>query len=70
VAVVTPRRALVLDMRNMAGIDWVWQFGLPAPAIITTIGVQPHDGEIATAACRLGNAEGVKRSLTRVFVVV
>jgi len=28
VAVVEPRRALVLDMRNMGGIDWVWQFGL------------------------------------------
>jgi hypothetical protein len=28
VAVVEPSRALVLDMRNMAGLDWVWQFGL------------------------------------------
>ena len=28
VAVVEPGRALVLDMRNMAGFDWVWQFGL------------------------------------------
>ena len=28
VAVLEPRRALVLDMRNMAGLDWVWQFGL------------------------------------------
>lgn len=28
VAVVEPRRALVLDMRNMGSIDWVWQFGL------------------------------------------
>ena len=28
VAVVEPCRALVLDMRNMAGFDWVWQFGL------------------------------------------
>jgi hypothetical protein len=28
VAVVEPGRALVLDMRNMGGIDWVWQFGL------------------------------------------
>jgi len=28
VAVVEPRRALVLDMRNLAGFDWVWQFGL------------------------------------------
>ncbi len=28
VAVMEPRRALVLDMRNMGGIDWVWQFGL------------------------------------------
>jgi hypothetical protein len=30
VAVVEPRRALVLDMRNMGGFDWVWQFGLYA----------------------------------------
>jgi hypothetical protein len=28
VAVVEPNRALVLDMRNMSGLDWVWQFGL------------------------------------------
>lgn len=28
VAVVEPNRALVLDMRNMPGMDWVWQFGL------------------------------------------
>ena len=30
VAVIDPRRALVLDMRNMDGFDWVWQFGLYA----------------------------------------
>ena len=28
VAVVEVNRALVLDMRNMGGLDWVWQFGL------------------------------------------
>ncbi len=28
VAVLEPTRALVLDMRNMGGLDWVWQFGL------------------------------------------
>jgi hypothetical protein len=28
VAVLEPNRALVLDMRNMDGLDWVWQFGL------------------------------------------
>jgi hypothetical protein len=28
VAFVEPNRALVLDMRNMGGLDWVWQFGL------------------------------------------
>ena len=28
VAVMEARRALVLDMRNMGSIDWVWQFGL------------------------------------------
>jgi hypothetical protein len=28
VAVVEPGRALVLDMRNLGDIDWVWQFGL------------------------------------------
>jgi len=30
VAAVEPGRALVLDMRNMWGFDWVWQFGLYA----------------------------------------
>ena len=30
VAVVEPDNALVLDMRNMGGLDWVWQFGLYA----------------------------------------
>ena len=30
VAVAEPDHALVLDMRNMGGIDWVWQFGLHA----------------------------------------
>jgi len=28
VAVLEPYRALVLDMRNLGAIDWVWQFGL------------------------------------------
>jgi hypothetical protein len=28
VTVIEPYRALVLDMRNMGGLDWVWQFGL------------------------------------------
>jgi hypothetical protein len=28
VAVLEPNQALVLDMRNMGGLDWVWQFGL------------------------------------------
>jgi hypothetical protein len=28
VATSEPGRALVLDMRNMKGMDWVWQFGL------------------------------------------
>jgi hypothetical protein len=28
VAAIEPSRALVLDMRNMWGCDWVWQFGL------------------------------------------
>ena len=30
VAVVLPARALVLDMRGLGGLDWVWQFGLYA----------------------------------------
>jgi hypothetical protein len=30
VAAIEPGRALVLDMRNMWGTDWVWQFGLYA----------------------------------------
>ena len=28
VAVIEPNRALVLDMRHMRGLDWVWQFGV------------------------------------------
>jgi hypothetical protein len=28
VAALEPNHALVLDMRNMGGFDWVWQFGL------------------------------------------
>jgi hypothetical protein len=28
VAALEPEHALVLDMRNLGGIDWVWQFGL------------------------------------------
>jgi hypothetical protein len=28
VAAIEPYRALVLDMRNIGGFDWVWQFGL------------------------------------------
>jgi hypothetical protein len=28
VAVIEPRHALVLDMRNLSDFDWVWQFGL------------------------------------------
>src|SRR3954452_10421676 len=30
VAAIEPNHALVLDMRHMGGIDWVWQFGLYA----------------------------------------
>jgi hypothetical protein len=30
VAILEPLHALVLDMRNMWGFDWVWQFGLYA----------------------------------------
>jgi len=28
VGAIEPRHALVLDMRNLGGFDWVWQFGL------------------------------------------
>jgi hypothetical protein len=28
VGIIEPERALVLDMRNVGGFDWVWQFGL------------------------------------------
>lgn len=28
VAIMEPNRSLVLDMRNLGGLDWVWQFGL------------------------------------------
>jgi len=30
VAAIEPNRALVLDMRNLGDLDWVWQFGLYA----------------------------------------
>jgi len=30
VALIEANRALVLDMRNLGGFDWVWQFGLYA----------------------------------------
>jgi hypothetical protein len=30
VATIELHRALVLDMRNQAGFDWVWQFGVYA----------------------------------------
>jgi hypothetical protein len=30
VAAIEPCRALVLDMRNQGGFDWIWQFGLYA----------------------------------------
>ena len=30
VADIVPNRALVLDMRGLGGVDWVWQFGLYA----------------------------------------
>ena len=28
VATLEPNRALVLDMRHLGGVDWIWQFGL------------------------------------------
>src|SRR5687767_7436188 len=28
VAAIEPNRARVLDMRNLGGFEWVWQFGL------------------------------------------
>ena len=28
VAAIEPRRALVLDMRNLGDFDWIWQFGV------------------------------------------
>jgi hypothetical protein len=47
VAVLEPCRALVLDMRNMGGFDWVWQFGLyPAgdgrTRLVSRSRVRPH----------------------------
>ena len=38
VGAIEPYRALVLDMRKMGGLDWVWQFGLyPAGASCTQL---------------------------------
>jgi hypothetical protein len=47
VAVIEPSRALVLDMRNMAGFDWVWQFGLytvddKRTRLVSRSQVRPH----------------------------
>jgi hypothetical protein len=47
VAVVEPCRALVLDMRNLSGFDWVWQFGLYATdthgtRLVSRSQVRPH----------------------------
>ena len=47
VAVIEPCRALVLDMRNMAGFDWVWQFGLytvddERTELVSRSQVRPH----------------------------
>ena len=47
VAVIEPCRALVLDMRNMSGFDWVWQFGLytvddERTQLVSRSQVRPH----------------------------
>jgi hypothetical protein len=47
VAIIEPGRALVLDMRNMAGFDWVWQFGLYSvddkrTRLVSRSQVRPH----------------------------
>jgi hypothetical protein len=43
VAVVDRNRALVLDMRNLGGFDWVWQFGLYR--------VDEHRTRLVTRSC-------------------
>jgi len=47
VAAVEPCRALVLDMRNIGGFDWVWQFGLyridqERTRLVSRSRVRPH----------------------------
>jgi hypothetical protein len=47
VAAIEPNRALVLDMRNMSGLDWVWQFELypiddTRTRLISRSGVRAH----------------------------
>jgi hypothetical protein len=47
VAHVEPCRALVLDMRNLSGFDWVWQFGIYAiddhrTRLVSRSHVRPH----------------------------
>ena len=47
VATVEPCRALVLDMRNTSGFDWVWQFGIYATdenrtRLVSRSQVRPH----------------------------
>ena len=43
VAVVERERALVLDMRNLGGFDWVWQFGLYP--------IDDHRTQLVTRSC-------------------
>src|SRR5690349_18882187 len=47
VGAIEPCRALVLDMRNMGGFDWVWQFGLypideKRTRLVSRSDVRPH----------------------------
>jgi hypothetical protein len=43
VAALEPNRALVLDMRNLGALDWVWQFGLYP--------VDEHRTQLVTRSC-------------------
>jgi len=48
VAAIEPCRALVLDMRNQVGFDWVWQFGVytideKRTRLVSRSQVRPHN---------------------------
>jgi hypothetical protein len=63
VAVVDPPHALVPDMRNLGGFDWVWQFGLYPEEGRRTRLVSRSRVRTRTIAARLGTARRSPRGV-------